>query len=287
MGRKVNALVRFVLDWRTRYVLSWVVCLTTAAVALWIAWTCFDSPRRRGGNNGHTTIDFGGQWLLGRMLASGHGPELYHREYQRALLMEAYPRDQEIPEEEQNLDEKGHHEAEDLMVWLMGQDDVKVQAITSFFVPLAARDALGSLVVGCAEQENHGERSRTVTAMTVGGSLYPPIHALIMYPLGLLRPAAAYRLMQVCVVLLAFVTGWAIRALSHGRVWWPVAVTGILLYPGFNTSLCLGQNSMLVLTFLFWGWLAITRGQPVLGEFAGDCSPSSRCGPRRSFWFRY
>src|SRR5207253_3101750 len=99
----------------------------------------------------------------------------------------------------------------------------------------------------------------------IGGPLYPPIHALVMAPLGNFRPALAYRVMQGVIVLMAFVAGWGIRQLSHGRIWWPIAVSMIMLFPAFTHGLNLGQNSALLLALLVWGWLFISRGRQMAG----------------------
>src|SRR5947209_2485488 len=75
MASRVKSFWNFLLRPRTRYALAWLCVLVIAALTGLRAWTGFDStlhpdgsPRRRGGNNGHAMIDFGGQWLMGRML---------------------------------------------------------------------------------------------------------------------------------------------------------------------------------------------------------------------------
>src|SRR5687767_11506651 len=78
-------LIRFVLPPTTRYVLAWLLALGLAAGYLHWAWHYFDEPRRRDGNLGHVWIDFGGQWLLGRMIVEGRGEQLYVRGPQREL----------------------------------------------------------------------------------------------------------------------------------------------------------------------------------------------------------
>src|SRR6516162_2789344 len=66
-----------------RRILAWALALTAGAVAAYFSWTAFDEPARRDGNFGHTLIDFGGQWLMGRMLVTGRGARLYDRNSQR------------------------------------------------------------------------------------------------------------------------------------------------------------------------------------------------------------
>src|SRR5579871_2310122 len=114
----------FLLHPLTRYVAAWVLTLAGAGSSLYVAWTLYDEHPdpdkpdhvRRDGNGGHCTIDFGGQYLMGRMLVRGYGRHLYHRNYQRLVLQEAYPRADENPFKERS-------DAENLMSWTMGYDD--------------------------------------------------------------------------------------------------------------------------------------------------------------------
>jgi arabinofuranan 3-O-arabinosyltransferase len=59
--------------------------------------------------------------------------------------------------------------------------------------------------------------------------------------------------------------GGGICLLSEGRIWWPMGVALVVLFPGFATSLNLGQNSILMLGLLIWGWLLLALGRPVSG----------------------
>jgi hypothetical protein len=106
------------------------------------------------------------------------------------------------------------------------------------------------------------EVSSSDTGRRVGGPLYPPINAFVFAPLGTLSPRVGYRVNQVAGVLLAFVAGLAVAMIARGRVWWPVASTAIILYPGFLGSLNLGQNAALTLAILCWGWMLVDRGRP-------------------------
>ncbi len=183
-----------------RYAYSWLIMLLVVGLLMHYAWGAFASPQRRDSNSGHTTIDFGGQWLMGRMLVQGLGQHLYHRNYQREVLREAYPQEDELPDSERVDEEKGKHDADNLMTWFMGKDTSPTEA---------------------HEQP------------PIGGPLYPPIHALVVYPLGKLRPALAYRVMQGLSILMALVAGWGIRQLAHGRIWWTVAVPVLMLFPAY------------------------------------------------------
>jgi arabinofuranan 3-O-arabinosyltransferase len=99
----------------------------------------------------------------------------------------------------------------------------------------------------------------------VGGPLYPPIHALLFYPLGLLPPQPAYRLLQCLNFLLTFVIGFLAWKLTRGRLWASVAVGVLLGFPGYGGAISLGQNSLLSLALLLLGWLLMDRGRPWLG----------------------
>ncbi len=222
-------ILRWVLKPRVRYVLAWMMALATTVGSLFFAWHAFDvkdsdgNYRRPDRNNGHAQIDFANQWLMGRMLVKGYGQRLYHRGYLREVLREGYPRDREIPAELRKPDEIDRHDLEDLMGWMVGHDDD----------PVDPR----------------------------GGPLYPPTGAFLYAPLGLWEPQPAYRVVQVLHLLLAFAAGLGICRIAPGRIWWPVAVSLILIYPGFRGSINLGQNAALSLTILTWGWFLIAGGQ--------------------------
>ncbi len=217
-GRVVShpKLWRFLLQPSVRYIATWLVTLIGTGIGLYLTWTAFDDPSRADGNNGHVHIDFGGQYLMGRMLVTGHGMQLYHRDVQREVVSEAYP----------------HANG------TAGSDKSDAESLQGSFM---------------------------VIDSDIGGPLYPPVNAFLYAPLGLLDPQSAYRCMQVINLILGFVCGWGLRQLSNGRVWWPIAAGFVMLYPGFNGSITLGQNATLTLTILIWGWVAIVRGRPGLG----------------------
>jgi hypothetical protein len=232
-----RSLRQFFLRPHVRYRLAWLLAGAAAAIICFIAWTRFDSPKpgnvfslRKGTNYGHATIDFAGQWLMGRMLVLGRGRHLYDRNYLREVVYEAFPHAHEISTEELATANVEPHDPDDLMQWLMGRDDPKVAP----------------------------------TVPQLGGALYPPIHALMMAPFGMLQPASAYRLVQGLGIVLALVAGAGIRLLSQGRIWWPIAVAGVMLFPGFACTLNLGQNSIFLLTLLIWGWVFLACDRPIL-----------------------
>ena len=99
---------------------------------------------------------------------------------------------------------------------------------------------------------------------TLGGSLYPPVHALLFAPFSLLPPHPAYRLMQVLNLLLPLVLGWVAQRLSNGRVWCPVAALVLFLMPGYSGAIALGQNAQFSLLVLALGWWQMMRRRPIL-----------------------
>jgi hypothetical protein len=78
--------------------------------------------------------------------------------------------------------------------------------------------------------------------------------------LAILSPQVAYRIMQMLIVLGAFGAGLLLTIMSQGSIWWPVCSTGVILFPGFAGSLGLGQNSVISLNILIWGYALISRG---------------------------
>jgi hypothetical protein len=294
LRRVGRSLWRFGIHRYTRYVLSWIIIVSVAAISLDDAWHRFDNPKRKpNGNSGHTSIDFGGQWLMGRMLVEGEGPHLYHRHRQNAILERNYPRAEEDPRQQIS-------DAADLMRCFMGHDDYDAaQTIGSFVLPLgsgnalgcsltlafdqdfrqpepvylvgramapAAGDPFGAIAAAAHSQEWwHTGRMERIESADIGGPLYPPINSLYFYPLGRLAPPTAYRLNQILNILLAFLGGLGISLLSRGRIWWPVATLGIIAFPGFKGSVTLGQNATLTLTIGIWGWTLIARDRPGWG----------------------
>ncbi len=99
----------------------------------------------------------------------------------------------------------------------------------------------------------------------VGGPLYPPIEALFYYPLGLLPPQPAYRVAQIVNFVLTFVIGFIFWKLTRGNVWPAVAAGAVMAFPGYAGAICLGQNALISLALLAFGWLLTARGRPWLG----------------------
>jgi len=94
---------------------AWIGALSAGAVAIYHARTQFDEKDRRDGNSGHASIDFGGQWLMGRMILEGQGRHLYHRPSQLAVLQAHYPHEDSWP-----TDPTG--DARRILEWMVGGD---------------------------------------------------------------------------------------------------------------------------------------------------------------------
>jgi arabinofuranan 3-O-arabinosyltransferase len=238
MGEIRAALYRLLFLRRTYYVLSWLAALGIAIVVFVNAWIHFNikstkpEAQRRDSNNGHCMIDFGGQWLMGRMLSQGHGQRLYLRSQQRQVLEAAYPKEDQAQDADKD-------DAQNLMNWLIGDDAEE----------------------GSAEP-NHWQLHLDPG---VGGQLYPPINAFINYPVGSFSPQVGYRINQALSIVFAFLAGLAGCLMARNRIWWPVAAGFFMLFPGFAGSINLGQNAALTLAILMWGWFLIGRGYAKTG----------------------
>jgi arabinofuranan 3-O-arabinosyltransferase len=274
---------RFVANRWTRYVASWLLALGLAAHLQHMAWHTFDkvkgkpSETRRDGNEGHTTIDFGGQWLMGRMLVLGHGRELYNLNRHYEVLQAAFPY------EDESNDPDRKHDADDLLGAFMDTEDptsrrIKVEGEgllkktratkQTLAAPLMAADPLQAAVIVavCEHQFWTPAALEELKKKHVGGPLYPPIHAFLMAPLALNNDVrGSYRLMQWIVLGMGFLGGLGVSVLTRGRVWWPVASTLIMLFPGFKGAHDLAQNSAVTLAIVIWGWALVARDRPMLG----------------------
>lgn len=268
----------------------WLAACGIAGLYLHKAWHWFDDPTdappercRADGNNGHCQIDFGGQWVMGRMIVSGYGRQLYHRQRQWEVVRAGFPAEEEPlatraeavwPRGQRRLasaDESLRHDAEALMSWFMGRDPpewataggaVAAGLAMGPFVPPGHAAAV--LMAGCHTVTP--ELVATLERPAIGGPLYPPLHGLLYAPLGLIdRPQTAYRVMQVVAAGMVFVAGLGVSVLSRGRIPWSAATLVLFLFPGTRAGLDLGQNPTLSLAIAVWGWALLTRGYPVAG----------------------
>jgi arabinofuranan 3-O-arabinosyltransferase len=260
LRRALAPVVRFLWRSQSRYVLSWLFALGVTAGFAYNAWNGFNVADRADGNDGHTSIDFGGQWLMGRMLVEGHGLHLYDRDHQRIVLTNNYPVEDQDPKAKRN-------DADALLSWLMRRDnEPAARAVASLLVPLAAPDAPSAAALFAAGLPHWtAERLAAIPSKQVGGPLYPPINALFIYPLALIEPHAAYRIAQGLNLVLAFLCGLAVSRLTRGWLWCPIAAALVMGFPGFAGSCNLGQNSTLSLAMLLWGWVLIAGGRPGWG----------------------
>ena len=242
----------------------------------------FRRPTDRG--YGHTQIDFGGQWVMGRMLVEGHGRDLYHRQAQWGVVRAGYPEADETPvQREESIlpggrrrlartpDDVGH-DADNLMQWFMGTDPPEWKTGGGAVAAQLAVEPLGGNPFAAAARHQAARDAITPSTLAkleepaVGGPLYPPVHAFIYAPVGLIdRPHVAYRVFQLLAVGLAYVGGLGISVLTRGRVWWSVGSVALLLYPGCRSGLELGQNPTLSFAILVWGWVLASRGRDWTG----------------------
>jgi len=270
-------------------VLLWLVALSIAAYTLYHAWNHFgnlphlsESHRRVDGNAGHTQIDFGGQWVMGRMVVRGHARELYHRQRQWEVAREGYRVEDEPPinHAEGHLpgsrrtaaktEDDLRHDADKLLGWFMGSDPAEWKTVGGAAVLPLARGPLDNPFLGTALQAAAGEAVTPpivdqVAKPTIGGPLYPPVHAFLYAPLALLPPLSAYRTFQVIGLLFVFVASLGVTVLSRGKIWWSVATIGLLLYSGTRSGLDLGQNPTVTVAIAIWGWALASRGYNTAG----------------------
>jgi arabinofuranan 3-O-arabinosyltransferase len=215
---KPSTALEFVTARRTRLVLTWIVLLAAFIHRGGQAWVNFRVPDRPDRNDGHTSIDFGGQWMMGRLLVLGYGQEMYSRPRHLEVARAGFPRDHEPSH-------ATDHDAERLVAWYVGPDDDPI-----------------------------------------GGPLYPPVHAFVMAPFGLIaNPYLSYRIAQGVMLGCVLLAGLGVRYLTRGRWWWSAATAVLLISPGCRGAIDLAQNSTLTIALLIWGWGLIVRGRPAWG----------------------
>ncbi len=276
-------------DRKTISLLLWIAVLLLAAFMLRRALNWFNvhesrpEHTRRISNIGHAQIDFGGQWVMGRMLVLGHGRELYHRQREWEVVQEGFPVEDEPlviqleaiePGPSRKLakpDDELKHDAERMMGWFMGSDAPEWrQAAGAITAPLGGSISGNPFLEAALQQTARDSITpavvEKVTTPAIGGPLYPPVHAFFYLPIGMFdRPLQAYHFFQVIAAVSVFVAGLGVKALSRGRIWWSVATLVLLLYPGTRGGLDLGQNPTITLSIVIWGWALASRGY----DFAG------------------
>jgi hypothetical protein len=274
--------IRFLLRHDTRQALAWLALVVCTAIAGKYAWVCYNDPTRRDGNFGHATIDFGGQWLMGRMLVTGNGGRLYDRLAQRRVLDGMYPY-ADSQEERADVALPGHlallasanppgaaafiaagpkSDAGDvrrLHDWLVGDDSNIGAAVAGYLAPLASAEPVGAAALVSAGSEHW---SPITPGDSRGGPLYPPVNAFLCAPLSLFPPRIAYRLMETFNLGLTFAIGLLVQRMTGGRVWWQVAAILLMGFPGYSGALNLGQNALFSLFLLMLGWRQLQLGRP-------------------------
>ena len=101
---------------KARLIFTWLILLGALGHRGVQGWINFRVEERPDRTDGHASIDFGGQWMMGRLLVLGHGRELYSRDRHLQVAREAYPRDREKPGATE-------HDAEQLVKWYPGPPD--------------------------------------------------------------------------------------------------------------------------------------------------------------------
>lgn len=229
---------------------------------------------------GHTLIDFGGQWVMGRMVVLGHADRLYHRQVQWPVVRAGFPASDEPPAVADDLFRPKHdrrhyppnevvdHDAGRMMYWFMGTDPPGWKtAGGGAAAPLAALDPLAAvaLTAAGADAVTPGLVAE-LEKPAIGGPLYPPVHAFAYAPLGLIADAhTAYAVFQFLAVGFTLLAALGVCVLTGRRVWWSAAFAGLLLYPGTRAGLELGQNPALTACILVWGWVLAARNRDVAG----------------------
>jgi hypothetical protein len=318
----VDALRRFVAHRLTRVSVCWLLCLGLAAARWHHAYHSFDTPRltedvlvadradptareaartqssneglplweyrraRADGNNGHTWIDFGGQYVFGRTAADGHWRELYHRDTLRRTAEAAYPMHLNPRSVQMYHDYRGDRPSDLKFEDYTPDSGRLLQSMVNDAVENERNSRLGSVVgaafsggagnpfaaaAGAAVAEERIEADKASEKQLLGkpllgGPLYPPVHAILYAPLGMIRDTQrAYFLFQLLSVVAVFASGLAVRAISRGRVWWSVATITLFLLPGMRAGLDLGQNHAITLGIVLVGWAVAARAS----EFGG------------------
>lgn len=225
---------------------------------------------RPDGNSGHTSIDFGGQYLFGRMLLQGHGRKLYDGPQLWRVAQEVWTPDAEAADPDGSR--PFYSRDATLVDYFMGQSDLEqCQLLASLATPLSAATPLESVIAFAATEPYSPEfwddplNLNTLTRTHTRGPLYPPVNAFVYASIAWLPPREAYFFFQYLLVGLTVLAAFGVRYMTRGKIWTPLALTLIVLFPGYRGGLQLGQNAALSLCILVWGWALAVRGRPILG----------------------
>jgi arabinofuranan 3-O-arabinosyltransferase len=300
LQRILNEIKAIIFAKWCRLLLAWAVVLLIAGVRQHISHNMFNCQmlpaesdpaysevllkRRADGNKGHTHIDFGGQWLFARTLITGHGKELYHRSVHWKIAAEGMPRSSQSPLVQQygwpGMYPPAPFEVRDCTTdvdYLLG-NMMGAERESEHVAPI--REAVGLGLLGMtspnpfvatalqveAEQRLTPKFVEEFAKPVIGGPLYPPTHPFFYAPIGLMEnPQQAYFAFQYASMVACFVCGWLVQVLSRGRIWLPVATAVILLAPGCQPGIDLGQNHVFTLLILLGGWTLASRGYDYAG----------------------
>lgn len=264
----------------------WIIAIFALGVRFWHGQFEFSNRKdfktdqiRPTGGHGHVQIDFAGQWLMGRMIATGNGKHLFDRNVQWNVVRAGLPRSDEPPYLRDTAfptdsfagkgpDDQTDHDAESLMTWLMGKDPPEWQHVgEAVALCLGSPHPLGAIAtLPITQQHLTPDDVQLLNQPSIGGPLYPPILGVLYSPLGLFeKPHQAYFVLQVALVLAVVIAGKGVTYLSHGRIWWPVAIFVLLLFPGCRSAIDLAQNPSFSVCILIWGWALMSRGREWTG----------------------
>jgi hypothetical protein len=215
----------FGLSARLRWALAW----SLAGVAVIIGFVCavvvHRDARRADGHPGHIFIDFGGQYLMGRMVVAGQADRLYRRDDEQKVLQQAYS---------PNCGPPGDRPDDDILFnWLIDVPGTDIRGplyppIQAFlFAPLAllppqaAYRVLQAVILGLIFF--NGWLIQRLT----GGRVWLPLAAVIL----MASPGCvgAFILAQNTIFsLTAVLAGWLL--LARGRPVWAGVAWGLLAF---------------------------------------------------------
>ncbi|HVL12743.1 MAG TPA: glycosyltransferase family 87 protein, partial [Gemmata sp.] len=241
-----------------------------------------EQHRRADGNGGHAQIDFGGQWVMARMLVLGRGRELYHRQRQWEVVRASFPVADESPaardesilppsRRSPGVAAETDHDANQLMLWFVGTDSPAWKTVGGAAAAPLAQGPPGNPLFAAALEQCAADAVSPVIVdevnrPAIGGALYPPVQALLYAPLALIdRPQTAYHVAQVFGAAMVVVAAGGVAVLTRGAIPLPLAIIVLFLFPGTRGGLDLGQNPTLSLAIVVWGWALAARGYAFAG----------------------